>query len=73
MLAVMRESGQNFFRCAQQLSEQHRASFQARPLPEERTRFFTKVAERSLRDQAEIEAADEVSFDVFLRGYFAQS
>ncbi len=73
MLAVMRASGQNFFRCAQHLSEQHRAHFQARPLPEQRTRFFTEAAERSLREQAEIEVADEVSFDEFLRDYFAQS
>jgi glutamate--cysteine ligase len=70
MLAAMRDSGQNFFRCARQLSEQHRAYFQSRPLDEERTRFFTQAAERSLHEQAAIEVADAVSFDEFLHRYF---
>jgi glutamate--cysteine ligase len=73
MLAEMRASGENFFRCARRLSEQHRRYFEARPLAEERMRFFTAAAERSLREQREIEAADDISFDEFLSRYFAQT
>ena len=73
MLAEMRASGENFFRCARRLSEQHRRYFEARPLAEERMRFFTAAAERSLREQREIEVADDISFDEFLSRYFAQT
>jgi glutamate--cysteine ligase len=73
MLAEMRASSENFFRCARRLSERHRAYFQSRPLGEERMRFFTTAAEQSLREQREIEAADVMSFDEFLNGYFAQN
>ena len=73
ILKAMRASGENFFRYARRLSEQHRRHFESRPLAEERIRVFTEAAERSLREQAEIEAADAVSFDEFLARYFAQS
>ncbi len=72
MLAVMRGSGENFFRCARRLSEQHRRFFEAPPLAEERTPFFIAAAERSWREQRELEATDEMSFDEFLNRYFAQ-
>jgi len=68
----MRASGENFFRCAQQLSEQHRRFFESPPLAEERTPFFTAAAERSWREQRALEAADQIAFDEFLTGYFAQ-
>ncbi|HOW74775.1 MAG TPA: glutamate--cysteine ligase [Candidatus Competibacteraceae bacterium] len=72
MLAKMRASGENFFRCAQQLSEQHRRFFESPPLAEERTQFFTEAAKRSWREQRELEATDDLSFDEFLNRYFAQ-
>lgn len=40
MLAKMRAGGENFFRCARQLSEDHRRFFEARPLDADRIRFF---------------------------------
>jgi glutamate--cysteine ligase len=70
ILAEMRASGENFFCYARRLSERHRAALQSEPLAEERERFFTEAAERSLREQAEIEAADDTAFDEFLRRYF---
>ncbi len=73
MLAEMRASGENFFRCARQMSEQHRRYFEARPLAAERVQFFAEAAERSWRMQREIEAADDVPFDEFLQRYFAQT
>ena len=73
ILAQMRASGENFFRYARRLSEQHRRLFEERPLARERVLFFTAMAERSLREQGELEAADELSFDEFLQRYFAQT
>ena len=69
----MRASGENFFRYTRRLSEQHRRLFEERPLARERVLFFTAMAERSLREQGELEAADELSFDEFLQRYFAQT
>lgn len=73
MLAEMRAGGENFFRCAKRLSEDHRRYFDARPLAEERVQFFAGAAERSWRTQREIEAADDKPFDDFLADYFAQT
>lgn len=73
ILAGMRASGENFFRYARRWSERHRDALLSEPLAEERVRFFTEAAERSLREQAEIEAADQVPFDEFLRDYLAQT
>lgn len=73
MLAEMRSSGENFFRCAKRLSEQHRRYFEAPPLAEDRVRFFAALAERSLQEQAALEAADALTFDDFLKAYFTQN
>lgn len=73
VLAEMRASGENFFQCAQRLSEQHRHYFESPPLAEERTRFFVDAAERSWREQQELEAGDDQSFNEFLNGYFTQA
>ncbi len=73
MLAEMRASGENFFRCARRLSEQHRNHFKAQPLSEERVQFFTEAAAQSLQTQRDIEAADTLSFDEFLQRYFEQT
>jgi glutamate--cysteine ligase len=68
----MHASGENFFRCTRQLSEQHRRFFESPPLTEEQTRFFTEAAERSWGEQRALEAADKLPFDEFLNRYFAQ-
>jgi len=73
ILAEMRASGENFFQYARRWSEQHRQYFQSLPLDENRARFFTETAERSLGEQAVIEAGDKISFEEFLRRYFEQT
>ena len=50
----------------------HRDYFRSiTPLPEERLMHLQEEARRSLESQAEIEAADSVSFDEYLEQYFA--
>jgi len=73
MMAEMRASGENFFRCTRQLSERHRRFFEERPLDQSRLSFFNEAAEQSLRAQQTLEAADDKPFDEFLADYFAQS
>ena len=72
MLAEMRRNGENFFRCTQRLSEQHRHHFIARSLPPTQEQFFSETAKRTVLEQQRIETADMVSFDEFLRQYFTQ-
>ena len=48
------------------------AYFHSRPLPPAQTREFVEMAERSLRAQADIEAADVEPFEAYLKRYFLQ-
>ncbi len=70
MLAEMRASGENFFRYARRCSERWRDAWLAEPLAAERQRVFEQAARESLRAQAELEAADDMPFSVFLQRYF---
>ena len=69
----MRETGLPFAKFAGKMSLEHAASFAARPLAPERAREFERLAADSLAEQAAIEAADMLSFEDYLAGYFAQS
>lgn len=73
MLAEMRERKEAFFFFALRMSERHRAFFAERPLAEEKLRFFEEAARESLQRQHALEAADTISFDEYLRHYFAQA
>ncbi len=73
VLAEMRTAGESFFHFAKRRSEQHHDYFKGLPLDPERRQRFAEEARRSLEQQQEIEAADELPFDEFLRRYFAQT
>jgi glutamate--cysteine ligase len=72
MLAEMRAGGEGFFHFARRVSESHRRFFLDRSLPPEREAELGRMSEESSRRQAEIEAGDDIGFDAFLEGYFAQ-
>ncbi|HXK58027.1 MAG TPA: glutamate--cysteine ligase, partial [Gammaproteobacteria bacterium] len=72
MLAEMRNNGEGFFQFAQRLSLQHHNYFSGISISAEREAFFRKQAEISLSGQAELESRPQVSFEQFLRDYFAQ-
>ena len=73
MLAEMRERKESFYHFAKRMSEQHQRYFQALSLAPERRAFFRAEAQGSLARQAELEATDSVSFEEYLRRYFAQT
>lgn len=73
MLAEMRAAGEGFFHYAIAKSLEHKKYFDALSVSEDRTRLFEAAARQSLREQGEIEAADNLPFDEYLRGYFAQA
>ncbi|MGH8501022.1 MAG: glutamate--cysteine ligase [Gammaproteobacteria bacterium] len=73
MLAEMRASGEGFFHYAMRKSLEHKDYFDALALREERSHLFEAAAQASVHKQREIEAADTVPFDEYLRWYFAQA
>ena len=72
-LAEMRANETSFFGFAMDMSQRHKAYFSERPMADAQVRYFEDAARQSIADQQEIEAADKLSFDDYLRRYFAQS
>ncbi len=73
VLAEMKRNNESFFEFAMRVSLLHWAHFESRIMSREKMAIFEQEAKRSLGLQKEIEAADNVSFDEYLRRYFAQS
>lgn len=72
MLAIMRERGEGFYHFARRMAEQHAGYFNGLAENDEAMSLFKAEAEKSLKKQKEIEAADTLSFDEYLNNYFAQ-
>lgn len=72
IIAEMTANEEPFFSFAMRLSRQHRRFFLDHKLPPATVAEFERLAERSLSEQTEMEAADTLPFDEFLRRYFAQ-
>jgi glutamate--cysteine ligase len=72
VLAAMRERGQSFGQFALDMSVRHKAAFAARVMPPQERAAFAATAERSIAEQARIEAADRVDFDTYLADYFSR-
>lgn len=71
MLSEMNFFGESFFAHAMRKSLLHQQYFLDRPLPDEINDIFVEKAKASLLKQAEIEAADTISFDEYLKNYFS--
>lgn len=72
LLEAMQSQNSPFETYALNVSAAHRAMFKKHHLDTRKTAFFTALAEESLAEQRQIEAADRLSFDDFLQQYFAQ-
>ncbi|MFO7593978.1 MAG: glutamate--cysteine ligase [Pseudomonadota bacterium] len=72
MLTEMHSGKETFFEFARRKSLEHQWYFAELPIEREREQMLTEMAERSLQKQKEIEAADNVDFDRFLKDYFSQ-
>ena len=73
MLDEMRKNNQTFYHFAMEMCEKHNRYFQREKNTPDRTRFFEEEAKKSLQLQKDIEAADDISFEEYLREYFSQS
>jgi glutamate--cysteine ligase len=72
ILAAMCEHEEGFYQFTQGMSLQHQRYFLDLPLDAAQAQAFDATAAKSLEDQRAIEAADRISFDDFLKNYFAQ-
>jgi glutamate--cysteine ligase len=68
----MRTHGEGYFHFAKRMSLQHQQYFLDLPDSKEDLSSFRETVEKSLADQRAIEAADDISFDEYLKNYFAQ-
>ena len=73
ILAKMAEHNEGYFHFAKRMSLQHQQYFLNQEHTEEQFRVFTETARQSLADQRSVEEADTISFDEFLKRYFAQT
>ena len=71
MLSGMSRAKLPFAKYALALSEDHKNYFSKYGLSDEVRTQLTTLAEQSHREQLDVEAADDVSFDEFLAAYFA--
>lgn len=71
ILSDLRETGSGFYEYALEIAKSHKQYFaELEPLSAERLKLLTDEATESLQRQAEIETADEISLDEYLRRYF---
>ncbi len=73
ILETMRERGESFFDFSQRRSCEHRQFLRSQTLDPERLAMFERLTSESIARQSEIEAADDLSFDDFLKAYLSQS
>ncbi|MCB1785656.1 MAG: glutamate--cysteine ligase [Chromatiaceae bacterium] len=73
MLEEMRDKGESFYQFARRLSSQHRRYFLARQLAADKLAALDAQVQRSLDEQARLEAEPQVEFDRFLADYFAST
>lgn len=70
ILHELKENDCSFFEFAQKTADEHGRYFRQRPLAVQRASEFDEWAAASHREQADIEAADTLSFPAFLDTYF---
>lgn len=73
MLEDMWKTKESFFRYGLRMSEEHERYFKALAVAPERSQYFENLAKESLARQAEVEAADKISFEQYLQQYFSQT
>ena len=73
MLAEMKKNDEGFFHFAQRQSLKYFDYFKARELSSEREQFFETLTRESVLKQKTIEDSDQLSFDDFLKQYFASN
>ncbi|HEY7885534.1 MAG TPA: glutamate--cysteine ligase [Cellvibrionaceae bacterium] len=72
LLTQMQTSGKGYYQTMLEQAQAHRDYFAHRPRDAELQQLFTTLAETSLAEQRDIEAADSLDFNSYLARYYAQ-
>ncbi len=72
MLAEMKINQQSFVHFGLNISTEYQLIFKQKKLDAEKNHYFNGLAKISHYKQKEIERTEQISFDQFLQGYFAQ-
>lgn len=72
ILQDMHNGQKTFFGHSMDLAEQHRQYFANRPLDAGKEAYHQNLAQRSLVEQQELEATEQLPFETFLDNYYAQ-
>jgi len=70
ILDTLEKEQQSFFEFAMERAREHQAYFLAEPTPPQKEQELKALAEKSLAEQAQIEASDDISFETFLANYY---
>ena len=73
ILVKMAEHNEGYFHFAKRMSLQHQQYFLSLAHTGEQFQAFNDTVAQSLADQRSLEASDDLSFDEFLKRYFAQT
>jgi len=72
IIEELRQQGLSYFHWSLAKSREHKAAILATPANTELEQAYDEMASTSLRDQQQIEAADDISFEQYIANYFAQ-
>jgi glutamate--cysteine ligase len=73
VIEEMRKNDTGFFHFAMEMARGHKDYFSTlEPLAGDRLRVYTEEATRSIEKQRQVELADEISFDDYLRQYYSE-
>lgn len=72
VLQAMRDQQVGFVDWVLRQTKQHRARFLKHSLSADCQRQWDELAQKSLREQSDLEAADRTDLDAYIRGYFDQ-
>ncbi|RZA06508.1 MAG: glutamate--cysteine ligase [Moraxellaceae bacterium] len=72
VLADLQTQGKSFFEHTVALAEKHRDYFAQHPLDTENLRRLHQEVEKSLSEQAQLEASETIAFDDYLAAYYEQ-
>jgi glutamate--cysteine ligase len=71
MLAEMRKNKQGYYQYVNEISHQYKDLYRQQEIDKKKFSDLSEMAKSSLRQQAEIESLDKISFDEFIAEYFS--
>jgi len=71
VIAALEAHNESYFDFAMRISQEHERYFKSTPLKDSVYQDLTKIAKQSVEEQEELEKADRISFDDYVKRYFS--